>query len=131
MSKYQMGKDIGEIFCRLKALEEKMAYCTCGKGKKDELVVRGLTDEERESYDRDKEKAAGIWCPYITMTACPPLGIGFGDTICVSPCPPCPDINFIRIVNAAGATICTMRVRWATAGHCSDCPPGGHRFIWV
>lgn len=137
MSKYQIGRDISEIFTRLKVLENKLACCicgevecVCGKSEKGELVIRCLTDEERDSLDRDKKRAT-IWCPYITMTACPPLGIQFGDTICVSPCPPCPDITSLRIVDAQGDTVCTMRVRWATAGHCSKCPPGGHRFIWV
>lgn len=142
MAKYQIGKDIGEILCRLEALEKKVACCCdYGPGEKGELTVRILTDEERELDDREREerepgdgerkRPGGIWCTYMTMTSCPPLGIRFGDTLCVSPCPPCPDIIALRVVDAQGNTICTMRVRWLGAGHCTDCPPGGHRFIWA
>ena len=122
MSEYSIGKDIGELFSRVKALEEKSSSCDCNTPVPGgEMIARCLEGDEISDCAKQKIQ----WCTYITQTSCPELGINFGDTLCVMPCPPCNDIIFVRIVDKHGATICVLRVRFAAAGSCTDCPPGG------
>jgi len=128
MSKYKMGKDVGRLLARVEALEAALHHrCSCGPSSS-EMVVRQLTEEEQSEL---KRKRGTQWCTYSALSDCAPLGIKFMEDICVQPCPPCPDVIALRVVNAAGREICTIRVRWSGAGHCTDCPPGGHRFVWV
>lgn len=139
MSKYQIGKDIGGLLERVRALEECVGRSTCGCGPSavegSERTVRFMTDQEKEQSQRKsrEEKQAAQYCTYMVAgfvgNACP--GIAIGDILCVSPCPPCPDIARLRILNANGTVLCTVIVRWAAAGHCIDCPPGGHPLVWV
>ena len=91
------------------------------------LTLRAMTDEE----EKEAEEQAAEWCTYIAATPYAPLGINVGDDFCVRPCPPCPDITRVQIVNPRGAVICTLAVLRLAAGHCSACPPGGHRFTWA
>jgi hypothetical protein len=129
MSEYQIGKDVGELFERVKALEEAAEAsksCKCHETRK----IRLLTDEEKKN-SVPREAPPQPWCTYIALGACPALNINFGDDLCVRPCPPCPDIIAVIIVDAKGKEICTLRVKWSNAGHCTECPPGGHLFVWV
>lgn len=140
---YSMGRDIGELLARVKALEERLdrhehgGRCSCGgdaprAGHGDTVVtedIRMMTEKEQSSY----EKGRGEYCVYgvagFVGRACP--GIRIGDFLCVSPCdPPCPDINRINLFDAKGNFMCTVIVRWAGGGRCQDCPPGGHKFVW-
>lgn len=128
MSKYRIGKDIGKLLARVKALEQKAARCPC----EDSVItmrVRELSAAEVAAEDRKKTPHCLYAVGGFVGPACP--GIAIADIICVSPCPPCQDISRLTIVNAAGATICTLIVRWAAGGRCSDCPPGSARFTWV
>jgi hypothetical protein len=129
MSEYLIGKDIGMLLARVEALEAavKAKPCVCEEKEGRHGVVRVLTKEEGETFKR----APPQWCTYSCLGACPPLGINFMDDICVTPCPPCPDVIALRVINAQGAEICTFRVKWNGAGHCTECPPGGHQFHWA
>jgi hypothetical protein len=134
MSKYKIGKDIGRLLERVKALEQKASRCSCEDGSMDgsERTVRRMTDEEQQQQQPAQTRAP-LYCTYMVAgfagAACP--GIAIGDILCISPCPPCPDIARLRVVDAKGRTICVLIVRWAGAGHCSECPPDGLKFIWV
>ncbi len=131
MSKYNIGKDIGELFARVKALEEIMMRCTCGKNGVEEFVIRSLTTEELSRAEKDEDK--GKFCIYsvVGFVGDPCPNINIGDHICVSPCPPCPNISRLKLINAQGGTMCTVIVGWASQGRCRTCPPGGHRFTWA
>lgn len=139
MNEYEIGKDIGGLLERVRALEHRVGSSKCGCGsagtEKSERTVRFMTDQEKEQHQRKRrdEKQATQYCTYMVAgfvgNACP--GIAIGDFLCVSPCPPCPDVARLRILDAQGNVVCTVIVRWAAAGNCTDCPPGGHMFIWA
>ena len=131
MSKYKIGKDIGRLMARVEALEKK-ARCSCEDrtGGGGERTIRRATEEEQQQAAQAR---APMYCIYFVggFNGPPCPGIAIGDFICVSPCPPCPDVNQLRIVDAQGKTVCILNVRWGAAGHCSDCPPDSPKFIWV
>ena len=130
MSKYKIGKDIGKLIERVKCLEEKTSRCTCQELKGGELSVRFLTEEEQKTIQKKKGKFCVYFVGGFVGRPCPNININ--DFICVSPCPPCPDIARLRIVDAQGNPVCTLIVRWGAAGGCDDCPPpGGHKLTWV
>jgi hypothetical protein len=128
MSNYKMGRDVGELFARVQALEEKAARCICDDTAIVERVIRPLTSEEEKIL-----KGKGNFCVYFVggFVGNPCKGINIGDFICVSPCPPCSDIPRLKIVDAKGKPLCTLIVRVGAAGACGACPAGGHQFTWV
>lgn len=132
MSKYRIGKDIGKLQARVKALESRLSHCQCAPpatAASLERRVRALGADEVAIQDR---QAAG-YCLYMVggFVGAPCPGIAIGDFLCISPCPPCEDIVRLRIVDGEGQTVCVLIVRWANGGRCADCPPGAHRYTWV
>lgn len=95
-----------------------------------EVSVQKISEKDL----KDGQQAAAIWCVYQAITSCPDLGINMNDSICVRPCPTppdtCPDITSLRLYDAVGNYVCTIRVRNTGALHCEGCPQGGHRFVW-
>lgn len=131
MNEYEIGRDIGDLFSRVKYLEERSVRYTCEASRGGEAIVRQLTTDELESERGTSRK--GHFCVYAVagFVGNPCKGIRIGDFICVSPCPPCPDISILRIVDAHGKLLCTLRVRIGAAGGCDPCPPGGKKFTWA
>lgn len=96
------------------------------RGEADDVTIRALSDREQEELEGLDE-----WCTYLALNGCPPENINMGDTICIQPCPPCPDITLLRIVDHNGSPICSLGVRWAAAGHCVQCDPNGKKYSWA
>ncbi|MCB1909226.1 MAG: hypothetical protein KDH15_17810 [Rhodocyclaceae bacterium] len=138
MNRYRIGREIGELVKRVEALEGGGKPCGCGGGGGAqgsgggliELPVRPLGDGEQPA---DECSQAAPSCVYFVAgfvgKPCP--GIRSGDFICVSPCPPCPDIPRLRVVDGQGRTVCILVVRPGAAGGCDPCPPGALRFTWA
>ena len=86
MNEYQIGKDIGDVLARLKAVEDKLAHrpCACGERKKSgaqdylehvpqkylALMIGGQCEEE---CDPPLERGGEIWCEWHN-TRCAQLG---------------------------------------------------------
>jgi len=131
MSKYEMGRDIGELLARVENLELRLAElegCSCAESDDVEGNLRQLTEKEIKG----NEQAKTSYCLYMVGgfvgKACPTIKIG--DFLCVTPCPPCHDISRLNLNDSKGNFMCTVIVRPGAAGRCTGCPPGGHKFIW-
>ena len=146
MNEYKVGKDIGEILARLNCLEEKVSLlsiskkpCSCREGDDNIMNVRIPTKEEEKYFHRPKKEGnvekLPLHCLYavtgIIGAACPGGSPRIGDVLCISPCPPCPQILRLRIVDGNGNQLCMLAVNWANQGVCAQCPPGGLPYIWV
>ena len=144
MKAYRIGREIGELVKRVEVLEGAGKPCGCGgrggsggdgsggggSGGLVELPVRPLDDGDPVADDCAQATPACLYfVAGIVGKACP--GIAIGDFICVSPCPPCPDIPRLRVVNRQGRTVCILIVRPGAAGGCDPCPPGALRFTWA
>lgn len=132
MSKYAIGRDIGELQQRVKALEERLASLEAGRcACEDEADARQLSDEELKELEAGR-KQPPTWCHYVVTgffgPACP--GIRINDDLCIRPCPSCPPLKRINLQTANGARMCTVQVIPAGAA-CVNCPPNGHKFVWV
>ncbi|MCG6901381.1 MAG: hypothetical protein LJE68_01750 [Rhodobacter sp.] len=141
MGKFQIGRDIGELLCRVECLEERIRklearHCGCSDGKiLSEATARMLSKEEIDDIETTEiEKQPAGYCLCVVTgffgPRCP--GIRINDDLCVRPCPPCPSLNRINLLNADGTPMCSVQVIVATPGSCAPgCPPGGHKFVWV
>ena len=141
MSDYEMGRDIGELMCRMQALEDRVATlehsaddCGCGAAEAEgERTARALTEEEMREDDARGEKQQVVYCEYVVTgffgNRCP--GIRINDSLCISPCPSCPNVRRINLLNANGTPMCSVQVIRGSGTPCTQCPPGGHKFVWV
>ncbi len=94
--------------------------------KQQEFTVRQLSEKEEEQL---RLKKTNEWCVYKALQDCKCLNISAYDELCVQPCPPCPDIISLTLLDTKGNEVCTIRVDNISAGHCTGCT-SKHRFTW-
>mgnify|MGYP003673638674 CR=1 FL=1 len=103
--------------------------------KRDQEIQESSVQKIPERGEKDDPQTAAIWCVYQALAPCSGLGINMNDNICVRPCPTppdtCPNRTTLKLHNAAGTYVCTIRVQNIGALHCVNCPQGGHRFVWI
>ena len=120
MSKYTMGRDIGDLLCRVAMLEDRIARleavgdgCGCDDAPGDgERTARALTDKEIKKLEDGGKKQQAAYCEYVVTgfygPRCP--GISINDSLCISPCPTCPNLRRINLVTANGTAMCSVQV---------------------
>lgn len=132
MNEFDIGRIIGELTCRLSALEEKVSTLestSCDCDDTVEMTARLLSDEELTK----EEKQQVNYCLFVVAgyhgPPCPSIRIN--HTLCIRPCPPCSTGRYrIRLLDAQGNHMCT--VFGSSVGKCHGCPTvDSHKFVWV
>ena len=133
MNEFEIGRIIGELTCRVSALEARIralesTSCDCDDDAV-EMTARLLDDDEIA----ENEKQQVTYCLFVVAgfigQPCPTIRIN--DTLCILPCPPCSTGRYrIKLLDAQGNRMCT--VFGASFGGCQGCPPNNsHKFTWV